>query len=66
MTANAFNLNDFLSNLTTEPGIYQMLNDEGKVLYVGKARNLKIVLVVIFDITAIVRKPKPWSARLPA
>ncbi|MBA2650425.1 MAG: excinuclease ABC subunit UvrC [Legionella sp.] len=31
----------FLSQLPNEPGVYRMLNDEGQVLYVGKASNLK-------------------------
>jgi len=30
-----------LNELPTEPGIYQMLDDKRKVLYVGKARNLR-------------------------
>lgn len=34
-------LDRFLSNLTSEPGIYRMLDEEGEVLYVGKASNLK-------------------------
>jgi excinuclease ABC subunit C len=31
----------FLANLTSEPGIYRMLDKENQVLYVGKATNLK-------------------------
>lgn len=36
-----FNIPDFLSKLTTEPGVYRMLDADGVVLYVGKASNLK-------------------------
>lgn len=31
----------FLTKLPSEPGIYRMLDEEGTVLYVGKAANLK-------------------------
>jgi excinuclease ABC subunit C len=31
----------FLKSLTTRPGIYQMYDGEGALLYVGKAKNLK-------------------------
>jgi len=30
-----------LKNLTTQPGVYRMLSEQGTVLYIGKARNLK-------------------------
>jgi excinuclease ABC subunit C len=38
---DTFDLKAFLKNLTTQPGVYQMLDANGKVLYVGKARHLK-------------------------
>ncbi|MGA0447619.1 MAG: excinuclease ABC subunit UvrC [Pseudohongiellaceae bacterium] len=36
-----FDHKSFLANLTSRPGVYQMINHEGEVLYVGKARHLK-------------------------
>ncbi len=35
------NLKSKLENLPNNPGVYQFLNDKGKVIYVGKAINLK-------------------------
>ena len=37
----AFDSQSFLKSLTQRPGIYQMLDSEGAVLYVGKAKKLK-------------------------
>lgn len=37
----AFEHKAFLKTLTQRPGIYQMLDGDGAVLYVGKAKNLK-------------------------
>lgn len=36
-----FDSKQFLKHLTSQPGVYQMIADNGQVLYVGKARNLK-------------------------
>jgi excinuclease ABC subunit C len=36
-----FNIKDFLKTLTKRPGIYKMLDSQGKILYIGKAKNLK-------------------------
>ncbi len=36
-----FDANDFLKHLTNQPGVYRMYNQEGDVIYVGKAKNLK-------------------------
>lgn len=40
-SAPAFDSAAFLKDLTGKPGVYRMLDESGKVLYVGKARNLK-------------------------
>jgi len=40
-TKAAFDDESFLRTLTSRPGVYRMLNEHGRVLYVGKARNLK-------------------------
>ena len=37
----AFDHNAFLKNLTSQPGVYRMYNEQGDVIYVGKAKNLK-------------------------
>ena len=37
----SFDYKAFLKNLTTQPGVYQMYGADGKILYVGKAKNLK-------------------------
>lgn len=35
-----FNLNFFIKNLTTHPGVYRMYDKERNILYIGKAKNL--------------------------
>ena len=36
-----FEVGAFLRTLTNNPGVYRMLDEDARVLYVGKARNLK-------------------------
>ncbi|MEN8166424.1 MAG: excinuclease ABC subunit UvrC [Pseudomonadota bacterium] len=38
---SSFDPKAFLESLTSRPGVYRMLDGEGHVLYVGKAKNLK-------------------------
>lgn len=38
---SAFDAKAFLATLTESPGVYRMLDAESRVLYVGKAKNLK-------------------------
>jgi excinuclease ABC subunit C len=37
----AFDIKNFLNNLTEHPGIYKMFNAQGEIIYIGKAKNLK-------------------------
>ncbi len=41
LSRNSFDPSVFLKNLTTRPGIYKMLNEQGEIIYIGKAKNLK-------------------------
>jgi len=36
-----FDAKAFLKNLSSKPGVYRMIDADGKVIYVGKAKNLK-------------------------
>jgi excinuclease ABC subunit C len=38
---SAFDARSFLDTLTSRPGVYRMLDADGEILYVGKARSLK-------------------------
>ena len=44
----AFDSKPFLANVSQRPGVYRMIADDGEVLYVGKARNLKNRLTTYF------------------
>lgn len=41
MASDPFDYKTFINTLTSRPGVYRMLDGDGKVLYVGKARDLK-------------------------
>lgn len=38
---HTFDISAFLKDLTTRPGVYRMIDANGSVMYVGKAKNLK-------------------------
>ncbi|TGD73680.1 excinuclease ABC subunit UvrC [Mangrovimicrobium sediminis] len=54
----------FLKNLTTRPGVYQMYDAEGKLLYVGKARNLKNRVGSYFRASGLAEKTMALVARI--
>ena len=47
-TGTNFDIQDFLRTLTHKPGVYRMLNWENKVLYIGKAKDLKKRITTYF------------------
>ncbi|MDE5709701.1 MAG: GIY-YIG nuclease family protein, partial [Bacteroides sp.] len=57
------NTNDYLKgivhNLPESPGIYQYLNTEGTIIYVGKAKNLKRRVSSYFN-----REHEPGKTRI--
>lgn len=59
-----FNPQTFLSHLTTEAGVYQMYDAAGKILYVGKAKNLKNRLSSYFQKTGLNPKTQALVSRI--
>ncbi|MCQ3830737.1 excinuclease ABC subunit UvrC [Microbulbifer elongatus] len=51
-----FDSKRFLSTVTRKPGVYQMFDSQGKVLYVGKAKNLRNRLGSYFRATGLTAK----------
>ena len=52
-------LKGIVSNLPEKPGIYQYLNAEGTIIYVGKAKNLKRRVYSYFS-----KEPQPGKTRV--
>jgi len=59
-----FDINVFLKNLTKRPGIYKMLNIEGEILYIGKAKNLKNRVSSYFRANSASPKQQAMVARI--
>lgn len=54
----------FLTNLTTEPGVYRMLDTHGTVLYVGKASNLNKRVNSYFNKQAVGAKTRALVSQI--
>lgn len=62
--ADLFDHSRFLANTTQQPGIYQMFGVDGGILYVGKAKNLKLRLASYFRKTGLTPKTQALVSRI--
>ncbi|GGB92755.1 UvrABC system protein C [Marinobacterium zhoushanense] len=62
--SSTFDSKAFLARLTTRPGVYQMFNNEGNILYVGKARNLKNRVSSYFRASGLTTKTMALVAKI--
>ncbi|WP_096085805.1 excinuclease ABC subunit UvrC [Agaribacterium haliotis] len=63
-TAPAFDAKSFLKNLSSQPGVYQMYGQDGEILYVGKAKNLKKRVSSYFQKTGLPLKTQALVKRI--
>ena len=64
--SSTFDAKDFLKNLTQRPGCYQMFDEKGGLLYVGKARNLKNRVSSYFRSTGLTVKTQALVSKIAA
>ena len=62
--SQAFESDSFLRNVSTRPGVYKMLDGNGEVLYVGKARNLKKRVSSYFSKTRLPGRTRAMVRRI--
>ncbi|MCY4564255.1 MAG: GIY-YIG nuclease family protein, partial [Gammaproteobacteria bacterium] len=60
----AFDPEAFLASLPRKPGVYRMLDEAGKALYVGKARNLRPRVTSYFRASGLASKTMALVARI--
>ncbi len=60
----SFDSKSFLSNVSNKPGVYQMYDTEGLLLYVGKAKNLRNRLTSYFSNTGLNAKTMALVSRI--
>jgi hypothetical protein len=53
-----------IQTLPDNPGVYQYYDKDGKILYVGKAKNLKNAFLPILIKFTTMEKPMCWFAKL--
>jgi excinuclease ABC subunit C len=59
-----FDYKTFLQNLTQQPGVYQMYDASGSILYVGKAKNLKKRVASYFRKSGLSPKTEALVSRI--
>ena len=59
-----FDAESYLAQLTTRPGVYQMFDSHGELLYVGKAKNLKSRVTSYFRASGLSAKTMALVARI--
>ncbi|RHW21415.1 excinuclease ABC subunit UvrC [Pseudomonas jilinensis] len=64
MNAVVFDAAAFLATASNKPGVYRMLDEQGELLYVGKAKNLKKRLSSYFRKTGLSPKTEALVARI--
>ncbi|MEO4046667.1 excinuclease ABC subunit UvrC [Pseudomonas sp. CAU 1711] len=64
MTSAPFDPSAFLATCSGRPGVYRMFDEAGKLLYVGKASNLKKRLASYFRQTGLAPKTAALVARI--
>ena len=64
LASQSFDHKTFLKNLTSRPGVYQMLDGKGDVIYVGKAKNLKNRVASYFASRGLTAKTVALVARI--
>ena len=60
----SFDAKTFLKGLTSRPGVYQMYDQQGDILYVGKAKNLKNRVASYFNARGLNSKTVALVARI--
>lgn len=64
MSHSEFDSKHFVSHLTTRPGVYRMYDEQGGLLYVGKAKNLKNRVASYFRPTGLTTKTMALVSRI--